>query len=360
MLHCLRSVFLLVAAAGAALSLSNTKPSTLSSGTLPIGNGNYMFYTDTGAPPGKSPYTTLFLIHGMSFNSGIFQKTKSDILRIVSVNRRGYIGSSPYTNTEFNVITNGTSAARQAFLADRGVELAVFIDNFLQQKKITQGKVSISGWSVGNIFSLATLSSVNSWPVAIKARLAPRIQSVIMQEPSAEILGFASNPNNWIPLIDTSIPASTRNPMTVQWISHYFKQGNFAVNPNAITWVVPSLSRVPSLFNMSPSEYNSIVDIGKATDGDFTLLINFKSQLHDSYRQVIFGSTVQKAFPTLKRSLFTGDSSVSFGPYAYYLVKNDTGAINDKSVTFRIVPGVNHFINWDDPKIASEVYAQLV
>lgn len=55
------------------------------------------------------------------------------------------------------------------------------MDGFLQEKQIVTGGIAVVGWSVGNIFTLLALSSVDSWPVDVKTRLAPRIQAVIMQ-----------------------------------------------------------------------------------------------------------------------------------------------------------------------------------
>lgn len=134
--------------------------------------------------------------------------------------------------------------------------------------------------------------------------------------------------------------------MTVQWITHYFKHGDFTQHPNTISWVVPSISHVPSIFNMSLAEYNSIVELGAASsDVDFSILIDMSPLLHQSYRNTIFGDVVKAAFPKLKKFLFMGDMSVSFGPYAYFLVKNDTSTAGDHSVTLKVVPGVNHFVS---------------
>lgn len=165
--------------------------------------------------------------------------------------------------------------------------------------------------------------------------------------------------------------------MTAQWISHYFNHGDFTRDPDSISWVVPSITRTPSVFRMSTVEHNSIVELGTAPEIDLSIVINLAPQLHEAYRNAIFGAAVKAAFPQLKRSFFTGDVSVSFGPYAYFLVKNDTATAGDSSVSFIVVPGVNHFVsfhfalcsdfalhsiqvNWDDPEIAVEIYSRLV
>lgn len=142
--------------------------------------------------------------------------------------------------------------------------------------------------------------------------------------------------------------------MTAQWLSHYFKHGDFTTDPSTLSWVVPSISRVPSIFNMSAAEYDSIVQLGAASDVDNSLLNNFSPMLHQSYRNAIFGDEVKTAFPKLKKSLFTGDKSASFGPYSYYLVKNDTSVAGDRSFILKVVPGVNHFVSWPvDPSCTS-------
>ncbi|KAJ7849292.1 hypothetical protein B0H13DRAFT_2361313 [Mycena leptocephala] len=69
--------------------------------SLTLESGVVFGYTDSGAVTGGGDYTTLVIIHGHTFHSGTFQRlnplAQPNSLRIISVNRREYPGSSPYS-----------------------------------------------------------------------------------------------------------------------------------------------------------------------------------------------------------------------------------------------------------------------
>lgn len=166
-------------------------------------------------------------------------------------------------------------------------------------------------------------------------------------EPSAEILGLPSNPNNWIPLIDTSIPADTRIPATAQWVTSYFRHGDLSTrDPDVLSWVVPSIVQPPSIFNMSFSQFDDIVDLGAGSSTDYSLLINFSTQLHTNYRGAIFNATIKASMPKMKNWHIAGERSVAFGPYGLFLVEGDNDAAGGGFINFKTISGVNHFVRF--------------
>lgn len=46
-----------------------TRDLSVKNGTITVANNTVLSFTDSG-PPKTSPYTTVFLVHGMSFNAG--------------------------------------------------------------------------------------------------------------------------------------------------------------------------------------------------------------------------------------------------------------------------------------------------
>lgn len=95
---------------------------------------------------------------------------------------------------------------------------------------------------------------------------------------------------------------------------------------------------------MSFSQFHSIVDLGTGSATDFSLLINFSEQLQANYRAANFDDTIRSSLPNMNNWLFTGDSSVSFGPYSLFLVEDDNDAAGGGKVNFKIIPNVNHFV----------------
>lgn len=70
----------------------------------------------------------------------------------------------------------------------RGVELGIFMDTFMQQNNIEAlsgdgrvGGAAVVGWSVGNVFTLATIANIDAFQADVKARLTSRIHTLIMQ-----------------------------------------------------------------------------------------------------------------------------------------------------------------------------------
>lgn len=123
---------------------------------------------------------------------GIFSKVQALAgpagLRLVAINRRDYIGSTPYSNAELDVVNNGTVAQRDDFMKARGIELGIFMDKFMQQNNIPAlsadgraGGAAVIGWSVGNIFTLSTIANIHALPEDVQARLASRIHTLVMQ-----------------------------------------------------------------------------------------------------------------------------------------------------------------------------------
>ena len=122
----------------------------------------------------------------------IFQKildaATSKGVRFVAINRRGFPGSTPYTNPELDVVTNelSTETEKDAFLQDRGHEITYFIDNFIREHELPppssdgmNGGVAILGWSLGSSHAAAAVASTLTLPADVRARLSLHLRSLI-------------------------------------------------------------------------------------------------------------------------------------------------------------------------------------
>ena len=84
------------------------------------------------------------------------------------VNRRGYPDSTPLSEAECNDVTNGDEQKWQAFTTARGVEIAIFVDEFIRHNgtppridgEPTGGYVLV-GWSLGVGFAVYPLDNLH-------------------------------------------------------------------------------------------------------------------------------------------------------------------------------------------------------
>jgi pimeloyl-ACP methyl ester carboxylesterase len=108
-------------------------------------------------------------------------------MRFISIARRNYSRSSPYSDAEMRVITNGTEEEKKAFMSARGLELAKFWDIFIQDQDIPEvtedgssGGILILGWSLGCSYTLAAISAILKLPPKAQNRLASRIRGLVL------------------------------------------------------------------------------------------------------------------------------------------------------------------------------------
>jgi pimeloyl-ACP methyl ester carboxylesterase len=165
-------------------------------------SGVEFFFTDSGAIA-NIDYTTLVIIHGHTFHSGkalaffffkvathffalgIFQRlnplAQPNSLRIISVNRRCYPGSSGYSAEELAVFNEGTDAERASLLEQQGRDLALFVDGLITELSLPRkGGIALIGWSMGTIFLLSLIASVGTLPADTRDRLASFVHTVVL------------------------------------------------------------------------------------------------------------------------------------------------------------------------------------
>jgi pimeloyl-ACP methyl ester carboxylesterase len=101
-------------------------------------------------------------------------------LRIISVNRRGYPGSSPYSAEDLVIFAEGNEAERAALLEQQGRDLALFLDGIIDALSIPKaGGIALIGWSMGTLF-LLSLISCETLPTNTKARLSSFVHTVVL------------------------------------------------------------------------------------------------------------------------------------------------------------------------------------
>jgi pimeloyl-ACP methyl ester carboxylesterase len=108
----------------------------------------------------------------------------SSNVRFVAINRRGYAGSTKYSDDEARVVLGGSDEEKEVYIASRGSEILSFIDTFIRQNRIPpaeeRGGVILLGWSIGTFPILSALSQIDSLGHERQELLQSYIKSVIL------------------------------------------------------------------------------------------------------------------------------------------------------------------------------------
>ena len=109
-------------------------------------------------------------------------------VRFVALNRRNYPGSTPYSEEEINVLSNGTKEQKDAWHRDRGHEVGMFIHKLIVKENLPPisadrqtGGIILLGWSIGAGDVNNTIAHTDTLPSEIRTSLASYMRSMIIQ-----------------------------------------------------------------------------------------------------------------------------------------------------------------------------------
>ncbi|KAF8966233.1 Alpha/Beta hydrolase protein [Flammula alnicola] len=332
--------------------------------TLNVGKGISFHYRDSG-PVESADYTTLVIVHGHTFHSGIFKRllplARAHSLRLICVSRREYEGSTPYSAEELKVINHGSDEERARWLQNQGVLLALFVDGLIQKLSLTQaGGVAMAGWSMGNIFSLAFLASIDILPEEVKERLKAYVRVFILWDPPAQVLGADIPEGSYVPLWDEELPPEARSPTFVKWCASYFTHGDTASRDfSVLNHRTPDADKKATIETMTHEELFSVADFGPGDKCDTILAEPVFGKVHaDQVQKALFDKAIRESWGGLKIWHMYGEANSWPGIYsAWVLEKMVTSQLD---VSFKPIEGANHFLMWDEPEKALIVLKECV
>ncbi|KAJ7196933.1 Alpha/Beta hydrolase protein [Mycena pura] len=329
--------------------------------TLTLNSGVEFFYTDSGVPLGGDDYTTLVIIHGHTFHSGTFQRISplahSNSLRVVCVNRREYPGSSPYSAEELNVFASGTDAQKAGILEQQGRDLALFVDGIIETLLGPKaGGVALCAWSMGNIFLLSLIASIQTLPANTRARLSRHVQNIILFQPPCFVFGVLDPPGKVTPHTDPTIAPAALGPTFAKWVSSYFNHRDLSTHDvDHLTYTDTDASKLPTIFGLQPQELASMTDFAPPEKYDsFLALPAFAGPLARQVDKALFDPAVRSAWgaPTVWHLYGTAEPwNIVYGGWD---IESRARAIDSPAlaINFRTIDGANHFLVWEDPEKA--------
>ncbi|KAJ6506415.1 Alpha/Beta hydrolase protein [Mycena vitilis] len=329
--------------------------------SLTLDNGVQFAYTDSGAVEGD--YTTCVVIHGHTFHNGTFQRlsalAQSNYLRIIAVNRREYPGSSPYSPEDLAIFARGDETQRASLLEQQGRDLALFMDGLIGKLSLPEtGGIALIGWSMGTLFLLSLLSSIDTLPTDSQARLSSFVRTVILLQTPLHSLGLPEPAGRVIPYTDPEIPPEARGPTYAKWIASYFIHGELSTHTLAnLTYTDTDLRKRPPTETLQPEMLSSMADFGPADKYEnIVALPPFAGLVRKQMSKALFDPAVRRAWGRAKFWNMYGSAEPWHIIYAGWVIEEQSRAAAASTpeliIHSKVVDGANHFLVWEDPERA--------
>ncbi|OJT10817.1 hypothetical protein TRAPUB_12686 [Trametes pubescens] len=344
---------------------------------------------DSGVPNGSTDYTTLVVIHGYTWHSGIFSKlvplAKDNNTRVVLVNRRDYPGARPLTQEERALLPSlSTEEAADAteiseatqkidiFMKERArevydllVELVNNADLPPFQRDRNTGGIIVAGWSFGTVWITALLAHAASCNTN-NADLSAYMRRVVFFDPSYHLLGYLPpTTSGYHPLLDPELTRETIDQAFAGWVSGYYDHGSTF---ETLEQKTPTQDPPPTITTLTPEEVVRAQYLPPGAPGGSDALL-FQS----GRRLGLFKKLKERALYLSKLGA-PSETAGNMWPEvevcyawclrstwdttwgAWALKKELEDAQREGLATRRVrmvrIWGANHFISWDQPKKA--------
>ncbi|KAL5510980.1 hypothetical protein ACEPAG_3699 [Sanghuangporus baumii] len=359
--------------------------------------GTQLAFIDSGAPPAET-YTTLIIVHGHTYHAQNFSRllpfAKQHNLRVIALNRRDYVGSTPYCESELAIINSNNDDAFPAFLRARGLEIARFLVWVIREKNIPrasssadgrEGGLAVLGWSLGNLITMAFMRYLKSYPSEVVEAIRPYLRTFYIYECGAGTLGYPSPEGGYHPLNDSTIPPRMRGIVFGNWVSSYYKHPYYSSPSSSPSSdgkpdrTISSLHvhapereqvyRPSTLDSIPPADLMKCVDpvppvrseqpfmstISRSIMYEQTLgvLLLDQAEAHHGDPKIQSDDAI---LPDVKIRVIYGDASIWSITWNTWELEKDLEKWRGegrkvRDVRFLLVEGANHFLHWDDPEL---------
>ncbi|PIL34391.1 hypothetical protein GSI_03166 [Ganoderma sinense ZZ0214-1] len=346
---------------------------------------------DTGPPPGSQDYTTLVVLHGHNWHSSTFVKTiplaSNYNTRLILLNRRGYPGSTAFTDEELSGLPElshdaGEDALEDAknklgvFLRGRAREVFDFLEDLVRQDDIppanperNAGGIVVVGWSFGALWMSALMAYVSTFPVN-DVELAKYVRKVVILDTGNLVMNFPVWSHLYHRSFDMSLPKEERTAAYNMWdrarkISSYYSHGGETLD----TLSHEALTDPPStLSTLSEEERANLTDLPGGLVDAAIMMPGLQSGFFADLRRRAF--LLPKVEDTGNEDVEGGDAwsevefrvvwcQMSTAEVAYIMLmliaeleeaKKKGEAVRNVKIV-RVKRG-NHFVQWDQPDMA--------
>ncbi|KAF8643345.1 hypothetical protein AX16_009074 [Volvariella volvacea WC 439] len=357
--------------------LAQSVTAGLSWNYLSTSNSVKFAYLDSGSRQKSSTYTTLVFVHGDGFNAGVYTNLlpiASDYgFRIVALNRRDYPPTTALSAAELAPLSQGV-AGELAFFRERGKELGLFLDAFIQKNNIPAarsdrtGGIVLVGWSLGCMFTHAFLANPDVFTSTILARLNKYVHTVVQHDAGPAQMGF-SNPPEYDISLWLEPDLKKRFSLFRDWATGYYRHQNanpVTGNTSTIEFNTPT-SQPHTLSKLSPQQLSLLTDFNAFAGSETTLVFMGPDSLKEIMRRALFDPALASVLPNTRVRYYHGGTTPGILVYATWLLEDCAadpfpvyGGKKARDVQVTRSPSGNHFIFYDQPGTALEEFRRAI
>ncbi|KAJ7612579.1 hypothetical protein FB45DRAFT_301796 [Roridomyces roridus] len=341
--------------------------------TLRLPDGTDIFYTDSGAPD-TLDYTTVVVVHRIVFNGYVFERLHEWApkynARLVLMNRRGYHGSTPFTDAEVEEMHQG----RKHFQDRLALQLACFLKHFIEKESAppvnpdrSTGGLVLVGWSLANATTLSLLANPTVVGRELYEAIEPYLRTLVMYDPPTVALGYPMPPDTQVyyPLaVDPTVDPEERHSAIAVWVSAFYDHSDLGSGePTGVHWAKPSevvdpadTATIDCYSAEERAKFSTPFPVVLATD--FPLFQpKMQALLQTQTHAALFEeNTVSSYFPRLNVVHISGTRTIAVCIWAYtktLRMYTDARASGKaiRPVKFVLVPGANHLIHYHRPEL---------
>jgi len=337
-------------------------------------DGSQLYYKDTGALEGN--YLTIVMTHGAGIHTGIYGRilplAAANRLRIVTVNRRDYPGSTPLSDEDLASLASAEEEVRGEFFRQRAFEFGEFLAWFVQKEKIppytvsadgkAEGGVVLLSWSAGTTSVLGLLAFADRVPIVTQQILEPYFRALCIWDSPCWALGVADPEGFPNPLRDTTLSIPERFAAFQTWVSGYYAHPDITSHDPA-TLTQQRLPHPPaSLDAMTPEEKDGITQ-HDATGRSETLTVSMTRSTYLKQTERALDKSTGSVWPRCKVKLLWCEQSLwemvcgAWGVEKLYAQKRKEQGDAGRILESIRVPEANHFLHWDQPEKACQLFA---
>ncbi|KAI6130896.1 Alpha/Beta hydrolase protein [Pisolithus thermaeus] len=347
---------------------------TTLTGTFEIAGDVEFFYEESGLS-GLDPtnYTTVVFIHGMGFNGAVFRRLfpfgAEHNYRIVSLYRRGYGLSTPWSGKELDLLQSSDKEDHKEYLRLAGVQVVRFLLTFVASQSIPRyakeqktGGLILIGWSIGGGYSNAALANLDALATEELRDLESYLHTVIYYDMSLVAMGLQSPRPYQSFLFAPTV--EERWEIFKQWISSFFAHPNvYSRDSSDLELVHPRQDKLGSLYGLTDEEVAEITAPQMYATHDAATLVIKPEVFADLARRALFDKQYASRYlPDLKVRFVCGTESSGLFVHVVNEIRRcmDSGpsaVFGERAERARDLDGAylergNHFVFLDEPQWA--------
>ncbi|EPQ52536.1 hypothetical protein GLOTRDRAFT_47201 [Gloeophyllum trabeum ATCC 11539] len=321
--------------------------------------GTEIFFTDSGPVPGSDDYTTLVIYHGSAFTGSTFEKVVplagKDNIRLVTLNRRDYAGSTKYSDSELEDL----NAGRIVFMVRAALEVANFLVWFAETHKIPpvssdgkSGGLAVLGWSMGCAWAIALFGHPDKVPKRVYDRLKPYYRMLILYDPPHLAFGYElpCELKRCLPWYNPDFPTPADvAKMMPHWVSSYYDQSKFSTR-DIMQYDFSSRTERASIDSMTSEQCARNCDSAALVRLEVPMLTVMQPALRKQTEKALFDEEVtREIFPNVEIVLQVCTSTLGSCLYGFSETERMYNECLEKGIglrpiKFQYLEG-NHFVS---------------